>query len=272
MITLRRAEDRRHVRGRKHEAWLTFYPQDGGKPPGDAFGFLRILNQYRLSPGAAIPAQLRQHGEVLTYVREGALVYQDSTGRSGIIQAGEFRCLTARRGLRHSETNASRSDSAQVLQIRVCPSEAGPESAPEQKRFSNAQRRGVLCVVASPDARSGSLRLHQNASIYSALLPPGQHVVHELTPGRSAWLHLVQGEATTAEVILTAGDGVGVTAAPAVSLTACGETEILLIDLGANSPDLLTTEPDDDGRVIASAGRRDPSRRGHGGREEGMTA
>lgn len=30
--------------------------------------------------------------------------------------------------------------------------------------------------------------------MYSALLDPGQHVIHELLPGRIAWLHLVQGE------------------------------------------------------------------------------
>jgi redox-sensitive bicupin YhaK (pirin superfamily) len=66
----------------------------------------------------------------------------------------------------------------------------------------------------------------------SALLEPGQHLVHELSPGRIAWLHLVEGEVTLGDIILTTGDGAGVTAERAVSLTAQSEAEILLLDLG----------------------------------------
>jgi hypothetical protein len=58
-------------------------------------------------------------------------------------------------------------------------------------------------------------------------------VVHELLDGRSAWLHLVEGEVTLGDVMLSTGDGAGLTAERAVSLTAREETEILLVDLGA---------------------------------------
>ena len=74
--------------------------------------------------------------------------------------------------------------------------------------------------------------IQQDALMFSAVLEPGQHVVHELSGGRIAWLHLVEGEATLGDTILTTGDGVGVTAERAVSLTAQSETEILLVDLG----------------------------------------
>jgi quercetin 2,3-dioxygenase len=57
-------------------------------------------------------------------------------------------------------------------------------------------------------------------------------VVHELAQGRSAWLHVVQGELTLGDIVLTAGDGAGVTAKRAVSLTAREGSELLLLDLG----------------------------------------
>jgi redox-sensitive bicupin YhaK (pirin superfamily) len=117
-----------------------------------------------------------------------------------------------------------------VLQIRLR-SSAELEFEREQTRFSAAQRRGGLCVIASPDAQRGSLRLHQDARIYSALLERGQHVVHELLPGRGAWLHLVHGELQLADLLLTTGDGAAITEERAVSLTASAETEILLVDL-----------------------------------------
>jgi len=145
--------------------------------------------------------------------------------------AGEFQRMTPGRGIRCNETNASRTDWTHVFQIGLYPSRAGFEPGHEQKRFSAAERRGVLCVVASPDARKGSLRVHRDAELYSSLLDPGQHVVHELSPGRSAWLHLLDGKVMLGDVILTAGDGAGITVERAVSITAQEESEIMLIDL-----------------------------------------
>jgi redox-sensitive bicupin YhaK (pirin superfamily) len=231
MITLRRANERHHDRRRKQEVWHTFHPEDRADALAGGFGSLEVLDEDRLSPGAGVPRHPHRDAEIVTYVREGALAHEDSMGRSGVIHAGEFQRMTAGRGIRHSETNASRTDWAHVFQIWLRPSAAGLEPGHEQKRFSAAERRGGLCVVASPDARRGSLRIHQDALVYSAMLDPGQHVIHELSHGRSAWLHLVQGEVTLGDTILTTGDGAGVTAEPAVSLTAREETEILLVDV-----------------------------------------
>jgi quercetin 2,3-dioxygenase len=211
---------------------MTFCPQDQADPLADGFGSLELLDEHRLPRGAGVPRQVRHDAEIVTYVREGALAYEDSLGCSGVIQAGEFQRMTAGRGIRHGETNASRSDWAHVFQIWLRPSQAGLEPGREQKRFSAAERRGGLCVVASPDARRGSLRVHQDALMFSAMLDSGQHLVHELPPGRLAWLHVVRGAVTIGDLVLVAGDGVGVTDEPAVSLTAREATEILLFDLG----------------------------------------
>lgn len=236
MITLRRDKERHHDRRRKLEAWLTFGPRDRADALAGGFGALEVLTEDRLAPGAGVPRRPPHDAEIVTYVREGTLAYEDSSGLSGVIPAGEFHRMTAGRGIRHSETNASRTDWAHFFQVWLRPSEAGLEPEHEQKRFSAAERRGRLCVVASPDARGGSLRIHQDALLYSAMLDPGVHVVHELSEGRRAWLHVVQGEVALGDAILTTGDGVGVTAERTVSLTAREETEILLLDLADPPP------------------------------------
>ena len=232
MITVRRATERFHDKGTRQEKWLTFDPQNRADPLADGFGFLEILKEVRLAPGAGVPRNARQEAEILTYVHEGVLAYEDSIGHSGVVQAGEFQRVTSGRGFRHSKMNASRSDWAHFFQLWLHPSEAELEPGHEQKRFSAAERRNRLCVVASLDARRGSLRIRQDVLVYSALLDPGQHVVHELSPGRSAWLHVVHGEVTLGELVLTVGDGAGVTAERAVSFTAAEASEILLVNLG----------------------------------------
>jgi redox-sensitive bicupin YhaK (pirin superfamily) len=236
MITLRRAAERHHDKSRTLETWLTFEPKDRTGILSNGLGSIEILKESRLAPGARVPRASGHDAEILTYVCEGALAYENSLGSSGIVQAGEFQRVTAGRGLHRNRTNASRTDWVHFFQIWLRPSEADLDPGHEQKRFTAAQRRGGLCIVASHDARRGSLRIHQDTLIYSALLDPGQHVVHELAQGRSAWLHLLQGEVTLGDIVLSTGDGAGITGERAVSLTASEESEILLVDLGEALP------------------------------------
>jgi hypothetical protein len=231
VITLRRAEQREYLRRREREAWRTFPPQGRSQLVADGFGFLRAFEEGRLPPRTSHRQPIQEEAEIITYVREGTLAYEDSTGRSGLIGAGEFQRMTAGRGIKYGGTNTSPTEWAHVFQLWLRPSEAGLGPGHEQKRFSAAERRGVLCVVASPDGRNGSLQIHQDAFLFSTILDRGQHVIHGLSDGRCAWLHIVQGAARCGASAMVTGDGAGIEGEPVVSLTASEETEVLLLDL-----------------------------------------
>jgi hypothetical protein len=237
MITVRRANERHHSRRGTRDQWFTFYPQDRAEALADGFGVLESLDEDRLPPGASVPLKPAHDAEIITYVIEGALAQKDTMSCcSGVIRAGEFQSMTAGGGSRHIERNASRTDWAHVFRISLHTTEGGLESSHQQRRFSTAERRGGLCALASPDGRKGSLRIGQDALVYSAMLDQGQHLVHELSPGRRAWLHVVSGGLTLGDGVLAAGDGVGFMAERAVSFTARTEVEILFFDLGERRP------------------------------------
>lgn len=233
MITPRRDKERLLVQRRRQVVRRSFDPQNRADPLADGFGTLVALDEIRLPPGAGIAALPLRAADVFTYVIEGALAQEDSTGRSGVIQAGEFQRMSTGRKIRYSERNGSQADWAHIVQLWLRPRVPDGHHPLEQQRFSSALRRGLLCLVASGDGRSGSLSLHQDAFIYSAILDPGQHVVHELWPERSAWVQVLRGEARIGDLVLVSGDGIGVTAELSVSITAMDgdETEILLLDL-----------------------------------------
>jgi len=234
MITIRTAEERQHVRYRRHEVWHTF--RGGTGDAAEGFGLLRRFDEERIPPGGAISARAQLDSEVMTYVREGALTREGRVGVPEILQAGEFRLSAAGRGTDQVATNASPRDWAHVFRIWLRVADAGLTPGPAQKRVGSAERRGLLCLVASPDARRGTLRTHQDALVCAALLDTGQHVAHELAPGRSAWLHLVRGEVTLGDFVLSTGDGAGFADERAVSLIAREASELLLLDLGQGLP------------------------------------
>ncbi|MDQ2642809.1 MAG: pirin family protein [Myxococcota bacterium] len=230
MIALRRAQERHHEKRRTHESWLTF-PVEGGAPLEEGFGALEFLEEYSISPAARVVRRARRDSEHITYVHAGSLTQEDSSGATTVMQAGEFRRAAGGRGVRYSQVNPSATDPTHVIQASLRASQVGLSLEGEQRRFSVAERRNGLCVVASLDGRGGSLRLHQAALVHSALLDRGRHLAYELPAGRSAWLHVLCGELTLDGLLLTAGDGAGLQDEPAVSFTATGETEVLLLDV-----------------------------------------
>ena len=231
MIVVRRASARRHESRGKQETWLSFDARDRADPLADGFNGLQSLSESALPPNGGSPTHPHGDAEIITYVLEGSLAYDDSVGRSGVLNAGEFRRMAAGGSVRCTETNASRRDWARFFQVWLRSRDAGVKPSHEQKRFSVAERRGDLCLVASSDARNGSLHLREDVLIYSALLEPGQHVVHDLQSGRGAWLHVVSGEVTLHDSVLAKGDGAGISAERPVSFTARQETEVLFLDL-----------------------------------------
>jgi redox-sensitive bicupin YhaK (pirin superfamily) len=237
MIIVRTDRDRRHYRGHRREVWHTFHSADPENQFAGGFHTLEFLDEERLPPGAVLPRCHRQDAELVTFVTQGALECEDSMGCASVIRAGELQHVSASRCVHRAVRNASQTDWAHVFRIWLRPTGGSREPGCGQRLFTAADRRNRLLVVASPDAREGALRVRQDVQIHSALMDPGYHLVHEMLPGRGAWIHVLEGSVKVGDVVLTAGDGAGVTGARAVALTAREPSSILLVDVGERPPE-----------------------------------
>jgi len=237
MTVLLRAGERRHEQRDGFETWFSFDPESHEtRQFSDGSGMLEDFSEDRLSARSGAWHRETLGAEIVSYVQDGVVAYEDSEGRSGVLQAGEFEHAAVVRGLRQRDANASQVHPARLFRIRLRSPVVGLTIERKRKRFSVTERRGILRVVASPDGRSGSLRVSQDAVVYSALLEPGHHVVHQLMPGRVAWVHIVDGQGAFGDLTLTAGDGFGVVDEEAATFTAEGSAELLLVDLEEQSP------------------------------------
>jgi len=236
MMTVRRAAERRYERRSRQQTWQTFFTQDRSDSLAGGFKGLEGFCESRVRPDAVVTHRRPANKEIITYVHQGRILHDDSTGRTCLVHAGEFQTLVVAPGVTHSEVNASRTTDAHIFQMWLRPPETVLEPSHDRRHFSVAERRGRMRVVASADARSGSLRIAEDALICSAVLDPGHHVVHELRSGRSAWCHVIHGSVSLGGIVLSAGDGAGVTS-EVVSFTAQGEAEILLVDTRDQTPE-----------------------------------
>src|SRR3546814_17450902 len=121
--------------------------------------------------------------------------------------------MSAGTGIAHSEYNHSRDDPVHFLQIWIEPAATGIEPGYEQRQFAPDEARGKLRLVGSQDGANGAVTIHQDARMYLTRLDAEEPVVHDLDPGRYAWIQVARGTASVVGEPLHAG------AAPAARTT-----------------------------------------------------
>lgn len=232
MLTLRPSASR----GRFDHGWLdtahTFSFGEYHDPAHMGFRSLRVLNEDRILPGHGFPTHPHRDMEILTYVLSGGLRHADSSGGGGVIRPGDLQRMSAGTGITHSEANASPTEPVHLLQIWILPERRGLVPGYEQRTFSDAERHGVLRLLASHDGRDGSVTVHQDLGLYGTLLEQGDRVEHTLGDGRHAWVQVAGGEAMLNGRRLSQGDGASLSGEPALTLVADSPAEVLVFDLG----------------------------------------
>ncbi len=231
MIEIRKSSER----GYADHGWLrsyhTFSFADYYDPQHMGFGSLRVINEDRVKPGTGFGTHGHRDMEIISYVLEGALAHKDSMGNGSTIVPGDVQRMSAGTGVMHSEFNHAPDGTTHFLQIWIEPSERGIAPGYEQKHFDDASKRGRLKLVASPDGRDGSVRIHQDAYLYAALLGKDDRLAHKLTGGRRAYVHVARGKVTVNGQPLEAGDALKATQTPEITLERGEGAEVLLFDL-----------------------------------------
>jgi hypothetical protein len=231
MITIRPAGER----GGADHGWLntrhTFSFSNYYDQRHMGFRDLRVINEDRVAPGQGFGTHGHRDMEILSYVVSGGLEHRDSIGNGAVIRPHEWQRMSAGTGVRHSEANASADEPVHFYQIWILPEAEGIRPGYEQKLFAPEEKTGRLRLVASGDGREGSLKVHQNVSVYNALLKEGDAVEHRLGQGRHAWLQVVKGAVELNGNGLGAGDGAAVSEEVALAIRAGGESEVILFDL-----------------------------------------
>ncbi len=231
MITLRKSADRGHA----NHGWLdshhSFSFADYYDPNEMGFGPLRVINEDRVAPGMGFGTHGHRDMEIITYVLEGALEHKDSMGNGSVIKPGDVQRMSAGTGVTHSEFNASPTEPVHFLQIWIQPKFTGIPPGYEEKVFSDTEKHGKLRLIASFDARDGSAKIHQDASIYSSIIEQKQILTYNVTQGRSAYVHVARGSVEVNGQSLQQGDGAKIQNEKVLSFSTKDKAEFLLFDM-----------------------------------------
>ena len=215
-------------------------------PKNTHHGLLLVNNDDRVAPGTGFETHPHRDMEIVTWVLQGSLVHQDSTGTSGVIYPGLAQRMSAGTGILHSEKNDSwrvaggpeHDEPVHFVQMWVLPDEGGLTPGYEQLEIDHELLSGGLVTVASGMARhDGAAAIHINnryAALHAARLQPGQQVQLPEAP----YVHLfVPRGAVELEGAgqLQDGDAARLTGSGGQQLTATEAAEVLVWEMHARA-------------------------------------
>lgn len=226
---------RSHQRGYADHGWLksfhSFSFADYYDPRRIEFGPLRVINEDRVQAGAGFGTHGHRDMEIISYVLAGALAHKDSLGNGSTLRPGDVQRMSAGRGVRHSEFNPSATEPVHFLQIWIQPNVLDVAPSYEEKRFTDAEKRGRLRLLASPDGAEGSVRIHQDARLFAGLFQGAESATLEVSNQRYVYVHVARGMIAANGTTLNAGDALQLTTARTLHLDQGLEAEVLVFDL-----------------------------------------
>jgi hypothetical protein len=207
-------------------------------------GLLLVNNDDIVLPGTGFETHPHRDMEIVTWVLQGSLVHQDSTGHAGVIYPGLAQRMSAGTGILHSEKNDSwrlaggpqHDEPVHFVQMWVVPDEGDITPGYEQLEIEDELLRGGLVPVASGmdghDGHSAIRIKNRYAALHAARLGVDQSVELPEAP----FLHLfvprgivdLEGAGT-----LNAGDAVRFTSTGGQKVTALEPAEILVWEMHA---------------------------------------
>jgi redox-sensitive bicupin YhaK (pirin superfamily) len=152
-------------------------------------------------------------------------------GTGATIVPGEVQRMSAGTGVVHSEFNHDQTGTTHFLQIWILPLRTGITPGYEQKTFPEAEKRGRLRLVVSPDGREGSVTINQDALMHAGLFDGGERGEYTLAPGRLGYVHVVRGDLTVNGQQLSAGDALMLEDESTITLEQGTGAEVLVFDL-----------------------------------------
>ena len=111
------------------------------------------------------------------------------------------------------------------------PSDPSVAQAERRGKFTDAERDNILCLLASPDARFGSLPLNAAARIYTCQLGATHQITFRLKPDTQLRIILLDGQLSVGDKTASTGDHLTISELPEIQIQALTDSEFFLLEL-----------------------------------------
>lgn len=177
--------------------WLTSHFAVGGFSPLRRLSGMLTAHMTQIAPHNGFPWHPHRGLEIFTYVIDGELYHEDSTGGRGVITAGEVQRMFSGHYIEHQELNLS-DRPVRVIQIWFAADVDHMGIPPHYEQVRLEDMRAQLnedALVRNIVGPGGATDAHIAARLTSTIVPAGGRARLELPQsGEELFLYVVDGE------------------------------------------------------------------------------
>lgn len=230
--------DRNNSRGSADYGWLqtyyTFSFADYYNPSRIHFGMLRVLNDDTIAPAMGFDLHPHKNMEVVSIPLKGFLRHGDSMEHSDVISPGDIQVMSTGSGIYHSESNDSKTEILQLLQIWVIPRENNIRPKYKNYNIRKVDKTNKFSYIIAPDGEAAASIL-QDAWFSLGELEQGKKVEYKLhKQNTGVYCFVIEGEIKIGDTVLSRRDGMGIYETQGFSVRALKDAYVLLMEVAMN--------------------------------------
>jgi len=176
--------------------------------PDDKNGFFQLgrFDRGKLFPGVFVPMHPHQNDEILTYMRKGEMIHEDSEGKREVISNTRLMMMNAGAGIYHQESVAQTSpEHVELLQIFIRPAQENDQPEVQFASFDEPWSVNEWRLIAA--RTDAPLRIKSDVIVRDCRLRESKIQI----PGsrdKAYLLHVFAGSVDVAGIYATAGNSV----------------------------------------------------------------
>lgn len=176
--------------------------------PGDhGLGPLGLVDHATLQPGVVVRMHEHCNDEILSYLRQGSLIHEDTSHRREILSPKHLMMMNAGRGISHEESVPGAGVPVEMLQIFMRPREANLPPAVQFHWFDESYSVNGWRLVGGPETASAPLTIRNDVWFYDTRLHQSILALPPLLE-MTGWLYVFGGDSVQIlEADLTLGVG-----------------------------------------------------------------
>jgi quercetin 2,3-dioxygenase len=214
---------------RMHPGAMLGNAADGG------FGGLGLIDHANLSPGLTVGMHEHRNDEIISYLREGVMVHQDSTGATEEVRPNRLMVMNSGAGFSHEE-HVPGPANVRMLQIFVRPS--APDLTPGVQFVDLVETYSLnrWRLLSGPEGSGAPTTVRQTLKLHDVRLEAGRSLALPEQAGFDAWLYVFAGDVTINGVRLATNDAVAITGQNGLTLTAEATSDLVLFLVDRSAP------------------------------------
>ncbi|MBP2833106.1 pirin family protein [Aquimarina sp. U1-2] len=191
------------------------------------------IDRGHLKPGVFVGMHPHKNDEILSYVRSGNLVHEDSEGDSKIVSNTRLMMMNAGSGIYHQESIPEDGDDVHMLQIFLRPAEDDVTPSVQFHDFEAAYNVNSWRQVAGSFDTDVPLKINADAAVFDARIDKiiqGQHA-----EDKTYYLYVFDGTIDIDGQMLLKGDSL-VYENESIRIVPAGIADLVLFELDKNKP------------------------------------